>query len=182
MFVFVWMFASGWVFAAVPSSLSLCLCVCVWGCLCGMEEWWEWWHKQGRVVGGWCQGLTPTIRLDAVSDSWLRVCRHPLYTVPPKGQHFNRLPSLDAPLSVFTTAEPQYAPLMHTLLRLTTSHRWKRAALKCIHASFLSGIHSILKEERRMITHTGKMCVILTHVGVWEIAIPGHSRFAAPRV
>lgn len=40
MFVFVWMFASGWVFAAVPSSLSLCLCVCV-----GVFVW------NGRMVG-----------------------------------------------------------------------------------------------------------------------------------
>lgn len=47
------------------------------GCLCEMEEWWDAWHKQGRVVGSWWQGLTPTTRLDAVTDSSLRVCRQP---------------------------------------------------------------------------------------------------------
>lgn len=110
--------------------VCVCVDVCIWVSVCGgaglcvclvggwvfvwngrLLKWRDGWHKQGRVVGGWCQGPTPTTRLDAVSDSWLRVCRPPLYTVPAKGQHFNQLRSLDASL---TAAEPPFVPFMHT--------------------------------------------------------------------
>lgn len=60
MFVFVRIFASGRAFARA-GRVGVC------------AEWkhrWDAWHKQGRAVGGWCQGLTPTTRLDALSDSW----------------------------------------------------------------------------------------------------------------
>lgn len=51
-----------------PAIGALHVCVCV-GVCAEWKHWWDAWHKQGRVVGGWCQGLTPTTRLDALSDS-----------------------------------------------------------------------------------------------------------------
>lgn len=81
------------------SAQAVCVCVFYgWVGVCVERR--NGLHKQDRAVGGWCQGPTPTTRLDAVSDSWLRVCRHPLCTVPPKGQRFNQLQSLDAALSL----------------------------------------------------------------------------------
>lgn len=141
-----------------------------------MEEWWEWWHKQGRVVGGWCQGPTPTSRLDAVSGSWLRVCRHPLYTVAPKGQRFNQLWSLgklcptppQPSRSCFQLRSLISAPLMHTNLRLTTSHRRTNG-----------GVFSAQEfKKKNSPSRQGKSCsswmirVILTHFVLWENCHP----------
>lgn len=41
-----------------------------WAFCADWKHRWDAWHKQGRAVGGWCQGLTPTTRRDTLSDSW----------------------------------------------------------------------------------------------------------------
>lgn len=95
------MFASRGVLALMPGHVYA-----RWAGVC--MEWKNWGmdDKNRAVVGGWSQSPTPTARLDAVSDSRVRVCRPRFNAAPPRGHHFNQLQCLFPPS---TDAEPHFA-------------------------------------------------------------------------
>lgn len=89
--------------------------VCV-GVCAEWKPWWDAWHKQGRAVGGWCQGLTPTTRLDTLSDSWESAGNSPTGKVsasigPLPGCSYLPTPSVCPPLT--RTLRSRWSPERH---------------------------------------------------------------------